>query len=97
MERFTFGVRLKPRAGKESITAAGANELNVCVKTPPVDNKANEALIALVAKWLGFPKSSFAIIKGGHSRNKVLACEGLSEELFRTRLEELATGSGKMR
>ena len=89
MERFTFTVRLKPRAGKERISAVGTNDLNVCVKAPPVDNKANEALIAVVAKWLGFPKSSFAIIKGGHSRNKVLACEGLSEEAFHSRLKGL--------
>jgi uncharacterized protein len=94
VDRFTFAVRLKPRTGRDIITAMDPTQLQVSVKAPPVHNKANEALIALVAKWLGYPRTSVTIIKGGHSRNKVLSCEGLSEGHFRSCMENLE-GSGK--
>jgi hypothetical protein len=58
----------------------------VSVTSPPVDNKANDHCITLLAKKLDCPKSSLSIIKGGHSRDKVIACEGLSEEEVAERL-----------
>jgi len=79
-ERGTIVVRLKPRASSNRITWEKDGTLTVAVTSPPVDNKANDQLIALVAKRLGCSKQSLCIIKGGHSRDKVIACEGLSSE-----------------
>ena len=46
------------------------------IAAPPVDGKANAALIAFVAKTLGLPKGAVTIIRGETSRNKVIRVEG---------------------
>jgi len=42
------------------------------IKSPPVDGKANEELIALVAKHFGCRKSEVSIKSGGSSRTKLI-------------------------
>jgi len=42
------------------------------IKSPPVDGKANEELIALVAKHFGLRKSEVSIKSGGSSRTKLI-------------------------
>ena len=48
----------------------------VKVTAAPADGKANEALIKLLAKELGIPKSTINIKSGQTSRHKVLFIEG---------------------
>ncbi len=50
-------VRLTPRAGRDEIGGRREGLLQVRVKAPPVDGKANEALRRLIAKRVGVPKS----------------------------------------
>jgi uncharacterized protein len=42
------------------------------IKSPPVDGKANEELIALVAKHFGCRKSEVSIKTGGSTRTKLV-------------------------
>ena len=42
------------------------------IKSPPVDGKANEELIALVAKHFGCRKSEISIKSGASSRTKLI-------------------------
>lgn len=78
-ERCSFAVRIKPRAKRDSVTVTPGNgSVQVAVTAPPVENRANEQCVALLAKKLGRPRSSLSIIKGEHCRDKVIACEGLS-------------------
>ena len=46
------------------------------IAAPPVDGKANAALIAFVAKTIGVPKGAVTIIRGETSRNKVIRVDG---------------------
>ncbi|MCL2796861.1 MAG: DUF167 domain-containing protein [Firmicutes bacterium] len=39
---------------------------------PPVDGKANEALIELLSKEFGVPKRDIEIVKGALNRNKTV-------------------------
>ena len=48
------------------------------IAAPPIDGKANQALIAFVAKTLGLPKGAVTILRGETSRNKVIRVEGQS-------------------
>ncbi|MBN1308200.1 MAG: DUF167 domain-containing protein [Chitinispirillaceae bacterium] len=87
MQRCTLSVRLKPRAKRESVAFTSVDApLQVAVTAPPVENRANDRCIALLAERLGVPKSRLCIIRGGHSRDKVIACEGVSENEARRRL-----------
>jgi len=73
-------IRLKPRAKGDRVTVSGPASLNVAVTSPPIDGKANEHLIKLLAKKLGTARSKISIIVGGHSRNKAVAIEGMTTE-----------------
>jgi uncharacterized protein YggU (UPF0235/DUF167 family) len=54
---------------------------------PPVDGKANAALIEFVAVRLDLPKSAVSLKSGQTSRRKVLEIVGVTE----ARINELAT------
>ena len=45
------------------------------IKSPPVDGKANEELIALIAKHFGCRKSDVLIKSGGSGRLKLVQIE----------------------
>ena len=47
---------------------------------PPVEGKANKALINFLAKKTGIAKGRFQIISGEHSRNKTVRIQTLSPE-----------------
>ena len=51
--------------------------LNIALQAPPVEGRANEALIAYLAKLLAMPRSKIRIIHGEHDRFKLLALEGV--------------------
>jgi uncharacterized protein YggU (UPF0235/DUF167 family) len=64
-----LAVRLTPRGGREAIDGwavdgDGRPYLKVRVAAPPVEGAANAALLALLAKALGVPKSSLSIVGG---------------------------------
>ena len=96
MERCTFAVRIKPRAKRDGITVAPDGvTVQVAVTAPPVENKANEQCVKLLAKKLGISRSSLSIIKGEHARDKVIACEGLAAgDVFERLTSPLPTSSG---
>ena len=67
-------VRLTPKSSAARIGGVedhgGKPVLKAYVTTPPEDGKANAALLALVAEWLGVPKSAVALASGQKSRLK---------------------------
>jgi uncharacterized protein (TIGR00251 family) len=80
-------IRLQPRASRDEII--GWNDeraLRVRVKAPPVDGAANAALVQLLAKSVGVPKSQVTVISGATARNKVVEIDGLSSDELKKRL-----------
>jgi uncharacterized protein len=75
-----FEVRLKPRARGDRVSINAAGTVEVAVTSPPIDDRANEHLISLLSDCLGVSKRSIVIIKGGHSRNKVVAVTGMTKD-----------------
>ena len=72
-------IRVTPNAKHEKITEIpvldeNANErhFRVYVTVVPEDGKANKAVLKLLSKTLGLPKSSLVIIKGETARDKVI-------------------------
>ncbi len=80
MSGCTFEVKLKPRAKKDTVKLGDKRILEISVTSPPIDNKANEHLIRLLADTLRIPKTSIQIIRGGHSKNKAVAICSLNEK-----------------
>ena len=74
-------VRLTPRARPDRILgiehdARGLSVLKVAVAAPPVDGAANAALIALLAKQFGLPKSAVTLVSGATARTKRISLAG---------------------
>lgn len=66
----SFDVRVTPRAAANRITVDEAGGLRVSVTTAPEGGKANAAVIKLLAKAIGIPKSRLSLIRGETARDK---------------------------
>ena len=71
-------VKATPRASKSEIAGADPEWLRVRLQAPPVDGKANAALVELFAKTFGIPKRSVAILTGDTSRLKRVSLRGVT-------------------
>ena len=60
-----------PRSTKEHVENIGHNLFQVYVIAPPVDGKANQAVIALLAKYFNIRKNQIILIRGEKSKRKV--------------------------
>jgi len=73
----TLYIRLQPRATRNEIVSdAVAEQLKVRITAPPVDSAANKALLKFIAKSLGLPPSTVALIRGDKSRSKTVLITG---------------------
>ena len=73
-------IRVHAKAKRNSVEAHSGSPLRVWVTAAPEGGKANEAVIALLAKRLGVSRSSLSILRGHKSRNKLLSFEGLAAD-----------------
>jgi uncharacterized protein (TIGR00251 family) len=74
----TLTVRVHPCARKNGVTGVHADALKIALTAPPVDGKANDALIAFLAESLQLPRSRVAILAGLSSRSKTIRITGRS-------------------
>ena len=70
-----IGIQVKPRSKKGGVEKLPNGDLLVKVNAPPVDGKANEAVIAALSKYLNLPKSKIKLIKGETSKHKLIQVE----------------------
>lgn len=92
-EGLVLQVRLTPRGGRDALEglselADGRTVLKARVRAVPEDGAANRALIALLAKALGLPKSDVRVSGGHTARLKELEIAGNGTALAE-RLAEL--------
>ncbi|WP_297110033.1 DUF167 family protein [uncultured Devosia sp.] len=74
-------LRVTPNAGRDVIEGAELRDdatsvLRVRVAAAPDKGKANTAVIALLARTLGVPKSSVSLVNGETSRFKSIRVDG---------------------
>jgi uncharacterized protein len=72
MARRIIQIKVKPNSGASLLEQKDDGTWLAQIKSPPVDGKANEELIALVAKHFKCHKSDVAIKTGGSSRVKLI-------------------------
>ncbi len=73
-------VRAQPKASRDAIVGEHGGALKVAVTAPPDKGKANKAIVELLAKALGIPKSNIELVAGTTSRDKTLAIRGVTRE-----------------
>ncbi|MBN8951829.1 MULTISPECIES: DUF167 domain-containing protein [unclassified Rhizobium] len=87
-DHLRLSVRLTPNGGRDAIDGLEAASDGECylkarVSAAPEKGKANKALIALLSKSLGIPKSTLAFVSGDTARKKILRIEGEPEDLIK--------------
>ncbi len=89
MAELVIKVYLQPRSSRNEIVGPYRDGIKVKVTAPPVEGKANEALLRFLAKAWGIAPSQIEIVRGHQAREKTLRVRGFPS------VEELATSPEK--
>lgn len=79
--RITLTLHIQPGAKKTECAGRHGDALKIRLAAPPVDGKANDALIRFIAESLGLAKSAVTLKSGQTSRRKVVEVLGVRPEV----------------
>ena len=79
-------LHIQPAAKKTEVVGVHGDALKIRLAAPPVDGKANAALIKFVAAQLGVGKSTVTLISGDTARAKRLRIVGVGATAVRNQL-----------
>ena len=82
-----FAVKVQPRARRNAVTGSVGDALKLALTAPPVDGRANQALIEFLAELFEIPRASVTIASGETSRNKMVRITGISKLAIERKLE----------
>lgn len=82
----TFSVKVQPRARKNAITGTVGDALKLSLAAPPVEGKANQAVINFLADFFDIPRSSVTIASGKTNRLKMVNIRGARLDHLQQRL-----------
>ena len=78
----TLAVRAQPGAKKTAIAGVygegSSAQLKIAVQAPPIEGRADQALIAFLAETFALPKSSVELVSGELWRSKVFRLSGVT-------------------
>ncbi|MCK5564676.1 MAG: YggU family protein [Planctomycetes bacterium] len=83
----TFGVKVVPGSSRTSIAGTLDGALKVKISAAPEKGKANQSLIAFLAKTLGVNKRSISIESGQTNPHKIISVKGVSADIILEKLE----------
>ena len=75
-----FSIRLQPRSSRNELVGLQGDSLKVRVTAPPVEGKANEALIDFLSDALKISRRNLCIVSGHSSRTKIIEARGVDLE-----------------
>lgn len=79
-------VYVQPRSSRNRIYGIHGDSLKVAITAPPLEGRANKAIILLFAKLFSVPKKDVTLLAGEQSRIKTLLFSGLSAADLKERL-----------
>jgi uncharacterized protein (TIGR00251 family) len=82
----TLAIRAVPRAARDEVAGLHDGAIRIRLRAPPVDGKANEALVRFLAERLGIPRRSVAVVSGQTGRAKRVRVSGVTPESVRCAL-----------
>ena len=84
-----LAIRVTPRARKDEIVEILADQtIKIRLAAPPVEGKANQALIEFLAKVLDVPRSKVEIIAGASGRDKLVSILDLDSGEAQARIQK---------
>lgn len=79
-------IAVKPNAKAAAFQGVEDGRLRVAIDSPPVDGKANAAVVAFLAGVLGVKRSSVSVVKGMTAHHKTVLLEGATVEAVTARV-----------
>jgi uncharacterized protein (TIGR00251 family) len=73
-----LSARIHPGARRNAVMGVHADALKISLITPPIDGRANDALITFLAEALRLPRARILLRTGLTSRSKTLQIQGKS-------------------
>ena len=83
----TVDIAVKPRSSREGVGPLQGDRLCVAVNAPPVDGKANQAVVRVLAETFKVARSSVAIVRGETGRKKTVRIAGVTAATIHSVLE----------
>jgi len=84
-----FQVKVVPGASRNRVAGRYGEGVKVQVMAPPEKGRANEAVLEVLAEWLGVRPGQIRVESGQTQPRKKILVDGVSQEQFQTHLEKL--------
>jgi uncharacterized protein len=88
-----LAVHVQPGAGRTEVVGRHGDALKLRVAAPPTGNRANDAVLELVAKEFNLRRADVAVTSGASSRAKRLKLSGLSLQAAARVIDRLLANS----
>jgi uncharacterized protein (TIGR00251 family) len=73
-------IRLIPKSSRNEIVGRDGETYRIKLTAPPVDGKANRAMLVFLSKKLKIPRTSMEIVRGEKSRDKTVRVTGIAPD-----------------
>ncbi len=73
----TFAVKVLPRASRAAFAGVEGDSVKVRLNAPPVEGRANQALVKFLAEALGVRQADVEIVRGETARHKLVRVRGV--------------------
>ena len=78
MNQHVISLHIVPRASRDEVVGRHGESVKVRLRAPPVDGKANRALLDFLKKKLDLPAGQLELVGGATAREKRVLVRGLS-------------------
>lgn len=85
-DSLTFRIIVAPRSSRSRFGPLVGDAVKIAVTEPPVDGKANAAVVQLIARTLGVRKADVTITVGAQGKRKNVRVAGVSAEDLESKL-----------
>ena len=82
-------LHVQPKASKSRIVGFHDGCLKIAVAAPPVEGKANKAVVGFLADFFGVPARDVVLTSGAQSRKKLVVVTGRDASVIRMAVEKI--------
>jgi hypothetical protein len=79
-------VQVVPGASRSEVVGRHGDAIRIRIAAPPVDGRANAALVDAIARWLRVPRSAVEVVSGAGARSKRVRVAGIGSAVAEERL-----------
>ena len=76
MPQESISVKVHPNASKDVLVSTGPGRFEAWIRAKPIEGRANEVVLGLLAQGLRIPREQLRLVKGRMGRHKVFRVVG---------------------